>query len=140
MIALDLKNQVLDLEGQMATLPIGPATAIGQPFKTRTLVSIEDFVAGFARDIELAAPVGRRSSGANLLREFAQVRKIYAQCLGARQKQPHLYWQAAVATARSRWGCCASWSRTVSSRTLWWARQWGLSTARTSLGIQPLPA
>jgi hypothetical protein len=34
MIALDLKNQVLDLEGQLATLPIGSATAIGQPFKT----------------------------------------------------------------------------------------------------------
>jgi hypothetical protein len=55
MITLDLKNQVLDLEGQLATLPVGAATAISQPFKTCTPVSIEDFVAGFARDIELAA-------------------------------------------------------------------------------------
>ena len=54
MLTLELDDQLLDLEGQLVGLPVGPTTAIGQPFEA-AVVALEDLVAGLARDIELAA-------------------------------------------------------------------------------------
>src|ERR1700685_1801084 len=54
-LALDLKDQLLDLKGQLAALPVGSAASVRQSFQSGILVSIKDFVSGFARDIELAA-------------------------------------------------------------------------------------
>jgi hypothetical protein len=48
-------DQMLDLEGQLDCLPVGPATAVGQSFEPAVLVALEDLVASLARDIELAA-------------------------------------------------------------------------------------
>ena len=54
-LPLELHDQLLDLEGQLVGLPVGPAAAIGQPVEPAILVALEDLVAGLARDIELAA-------------------------------------------------------------------------------------
>src|SRR5438552_18487987 len=54
-LTLKLHDQLLDLQGQLVRLPIGPPTAIGQTFETAILIALEDLVTGLARDIELAA-------------------------------------------------------------------------------------
>jgi len=54
LLALELDDQAHDRHGQLVGLPIGPATAIGQPGNPAVLVALEDLVAGLARNIELA--------------------------------------------------------------------------------------
>ena len=53
--ALQLHDQLLDLERQLIGLPVRPAAAIGQAVQPAVLVALEDLVAGLARDIELPA-------------------------------------------------------------------------------------
>src|SRR5450631_3157245 len=48
-------DRPLRLERQPIGTPVRPSTTIGEPFQTTIFVPIEDFVAGFARDIELPA-------------------------------------------------------------------------------------
>jgi hypothetical protein len=48
-------DQRLDLNRQLVGLPVRPAAAIGQADGAEVLVSLEDLVAGLARDVELAA-------------------------------------------------------------------------------------
>ena len=54
-LALELHDQLLDLQRQLVGLPVGSSTAIGEPFEPAVLIALEDLVAGLARDIELAA-------------------------------------------------------------------------------------
>jgi hypothetical protein len=54
-LALEPHDQLLDLQGQLVGLPVGPPTAIGQSFEPGILVTLVDLVAGLARDIELSA-------------------------------------------------------------------------------------
>src|SRR5207302_4669152 len=54
-LALELNDQLLDLEWQPVGVPVRPPTAIGESVETAILVALEDLVADLARDIELAA-------------------------------------------------------------------------------------
>src|SRR5690349_10741392 len=54
-LALEPNDQLLDLEGQLVGLPVGPARAIGQSLEPAVSIALENLVAGLARDFELAA-------------------------------------------------------------------------------------
>jgi hypothetical protein len=54
-LLLQLYDQLLDLEGQPVRLPVRPARAIRESFKSTVFVSGEDLVAGLTGDIELPA-------------------------------------------------------------------------------------
>jgi hypothetical protein len=54
-VALDLQDQLFDLERQPIGVPIRPAAAVGEAVDAAILVALKDFVAGLAGDIELSA-------------------------------------------------------------------------------------
>src|ERR1700686_1418436 len=51
--ALEADNQALDLPRQLVGIAHRPARTVGQGFKPMLLVTVEDFIAGFARYAEL---------------------------------------------------------------------------------------
>src|SRR5690348_333441 len=52
-LALELDDQALDRQRQLVGLPERPAAAISEAFGPQVLVTLEDLVAGLARDVEL---------------------------------------------------------------------------------------
>src|SRR5437763_1946836 len=52
---LELGDGLLDLEGELAGMAVGPSGAIRQALHPAILVAVEDLVAGLARDLELPA-------------------------------------------------------------------------------------
>jgi len=55
MFALELDDGLLDLEGELAGMPVGSAGAIRQPISPTVLVPAENLVASLAGDLELPA-------------------------------------------------------------------------------------
>jgi hypothetical protein len=55
MLKFDLNDERFHLHRQLIGLPVGAATAVGQSTDATILVAFKDFVAGLARNIELAA-------------------------------------------------------------------------------------
>jgi hypothetical protein len=53
MFLLELQDRLLDPEGQLAGMPVGPAGAVRQPRDPAVLVPTEDLVASLAGDLEL---------------------------------------------------------------------------------------
>src|SRR5208282_5420061 len=58
--ALEVDNQALDLPRQLVGVAHRPPRAVGEGFEPMRLVAIEDFVAGLARDAELATDIRHR--------------------------------------------------------------------------------
>src|SRR5437016_511177 len=54
-LLLELDDGLLDLEGELAGMPVGPSGAIRQAIQPTVLVTTEDLVAGLAGDPELPA-------------------------------------------------------------------------------------
>src|SRR5213592_1684980 len=55
LLLLELDDGLLDLEGELTGMPVGPSGAIRQALHPAVLVAAEDLVAGLARDPELPA-------------------------------------------------------------------------------------
>jgi hypothetical protein len=58
--ALELDDGPLDRLGQLVGVAHGPAGPVGQPLEPMVLVTIEDLVAGLARDAEVATDLAHR--------------------------------------------------------------------------------
>src|SRR5205085_5778127 len=71
MLLLQLHDRLLDLEGELAGMAVGPSGAIRQAIHPTVLVPAKDLVAGLAGDPELPAqhrhllPVDRKSTRLN---------------------------------------------------------------------------
>jgi hypothetical protein len=53
--ALHVQDVILHLKRKLVGIAIGTAAAIGKPFKTALLITIEDLVPGLSGDTELPA-------------------------------------------------------------------------------------
>src|SRR6516162_10808923 len=62
LVAFGVDNEAFELLRQLVGIPHGPARTIVQGLEPVLLVTIEDFVAGLARDPELATDVRHRLS------------------------------------------------------------------------------
>jgi hypothetical protein len=60
LFALEANDEALDLRRQLVGIAYWPPTAIAQRFEPTFLISIEDLVAGLARDAELPTDIGHR--------------------------------------------------------------------------------
>src|SRR4051794_38439903 len=60
LVVLERDDQALDLRRQLVGIMHQPPRTIAQSLEAAFLVAIEDLVAGFARDSELAAQIGHR--------------------------------------------------------------------------------
>src|ERR1700730_3616336 len=60
LIALEADDQALDLCRQLVGIAYRPPRPVSQGLQPVLLVAVEDFVAGLARDAELATDIGHR--------------------------------------------------------------------------------
>src|SRR5262245_21839774 len=58
LVAFEADDQAHDLAGELVGVADGAAGAVGEGLEAMLLVAVEDFVAGFTRNSELAAQVG----------------------------------------------------------------------------------
>src|SRR5260370_13154630 len=63
-LALHIQDKVLHLKGKLMGIPIGTTASVGQPLNSTFLVTIEDLVAGLARNPKLSAEFRHRLAGA----------------------------------------------------------------------------
>src|SRR6266404_6929280 len=63
MLALHVENEILYLKRKLVGVAIRASTPIGQALNAALLITIEDLVAGFARDAKLSAEFRHRLAG-----------------------------------------------------------------------------
>src|ERR1700745_4349821 len=61
--ALHVQDEIFHLKGKLVGVAIRAATAVGQALHAALLVTIEDLVAGLARDAKLSAQLSHRLAG-----------------------------------------------------------------------------
>src|ERR1051325_2031919 len=62
-LVLHVQNEVLKLKRKLVGVTIRAAASVGKPLNAALLVTIEDLVAGFARDAKLPAKFRHRLAG-----------------------------------------------------------------------------
>src|ERR1700721_1290591 len=60
MFVLHIQNVILHLKGKLVSVAIGTPASVGQPLHPAFLITIEDLVAGLARNAELPAQIRHR--------------------------------------------------------------------------------